>query len=202
MEHLTHLAKDKKLHKIILLQEPLNLFKRNNVHLHLCNSIMSQQLSTKVADVFQQRFLALYKGKTPTTKQIVSTNFETLRGIGLSNAKANYVQNVCQFFINENLTDARLHKMSNEELVKYLTQIKGVGKWTVEMLLMFTFGREDVFAIDDLGIQQAMCALYKIDATNKKAMQEKMLSLSKKWSPYRTYACMYLWSWKDNLPKP
>ena len=161
-----------------------------------------QQLSTKVADVFQKRFLALYNNKTPTTKQIVETPFETLRGIGLSNAKANYVQNVCQFFIDEKLTDARLHKMSNEELLNYLTQIKGVGKWTVEMLLMFTFGREDVFAIDDLGIQQAMCALYKIEATNKKALKEKMLSLSKKWSPYRTYACLYLWSWKDNLPKP
>jgi DNA-3-methyladenine glycosylase II len=201
MQHLTHLAKDKKLQKIILIQEPLSLLKRNNVHLHLCNSIMSQQLSTKVADVFQQRFLALYNDKTPTPLQVVTTAFETLRGIGLSNAKANYVQNVCQFFIDEKLTDARLHKMSNEELVKYLTQIKGVGKWTVEMLLMFTFGREDVFAIDDLGIQQAMCLLYKIDATDKKAMQEKMLRISKKWSPYRTYACRYLWSWKDNLPK-
>jgi DNA-3-methyladenine glycosylase II len=202
MQHLIHLAKDKKIHKIISIQEPFLLTKRNKVHLHLCNSIMSQQLSTKVADVFQQRFLALYKGKTPTPLQVTTTAFETLRGIGLSNAKANYVQNVCQFFIDEKLTDARLHKMSNEELVKYLTQIKGVGKWTVEMLLMFTFGREDVFAIDDLGIQQAMCLLYKIDTTDKKAMQEKMLRISTKWSPYRTYACRYLWSWKDNLPKP
>jgi DNA-3-methyladenine glycosylase II len=202
MQHLLHLSKDKKLHKIILQQEPFLLTKRNKVHLHLCNSIMSQQLSTKVADVFQQRFLALYGGKTPTALQVVTTPFETLRNIGLSNAKANYVQNVCQFFINEKLTDARLHKMRNEELVKYLTQIKGVGKWTVEMLLMFTFGREDVFAIDDLGIQQAMCLLYKIDSSDKKAMQEKMMSLSLKWSPYRTYACRYLWNWKDNLPKP
>jgi DNA-3-methyladenine glycosylase II len=201
MQHLLHLAKDKKLHKIIVSQAPFLLVKRNKIHLHLCNSIMSQQLSTKVADVFQRRFLALYNNKTPTPLQVATTAFETLRGIGLSNAKANYIQNVCTFFIDEKLTDAHLHKMSNEELVKHLTQIKGVGKWTVEMLLMFTFGREDVFAIDDLGIQQAMCLLYKIDATDKKAMQEKMLRISTKWSPYRTYACRYLWSWKDNLPK-
>jgi DNA-3-methyladenine glycosylase II len=200
--NIVHLSKDKKLHKIILLQEPSLLSRRNKVHLHLCNSIMSQQLSTKVADVFQQRFLGLYNGKIPTPTQVVTTPFETLRGIGLSNAKANYIQHVCQFFIDEKLTDARLHKMSNEELVQYLTQIKGVGKWTVEMLLMFTFGREDVFAIDDLGIQQAMCLLYKINTADKKAMQEKMLRISTKWSPYRTYACRYLWSWKDNLPKP
>ena len=158
---------------------------------------MSQQLSTKVAAVFHQRFLNLYKGKNPTTVQIASTPFETLRSIGLSNAKANYVLNVCNFFIDEKITDAKLHKMENEELIKYLSQIKGVGQWTVEMILMFTLGREDIFAVDDLGIQQAICKLYKIDAVDKKTMKEKMLLISAKWSPYRTYACRYLWGWKD-----
>ena len=198
MEHILHLNKDSKLKKIIALQEPFMLYKRNNIHLHLCNSIMSQQLSTKVADVFQQRFLALYKNKIPTTKQVVETPFETLRSIGLSNAKAHYVHNVCHFFLEKNLKDAQLHKMSNEDLIVLLTQIKGVGKWTVEMVLMFTIGREDIFAIDDLGIQQAMCKLYKIDDFNKKEMKEKMLLKSAKWSPYRTYASRYLWGWKDN----
>lgn len=202
MQHIAHLSKDLKLKRIIELQEPHILVKKKNVYLHLCNSIMSQQLSTKVADVFQQRFLDLYKGKTPSAKQIASTPFETLRGIGLSNAKANYVLNVADFFIRENITDAKLHSMGNEELIKYLTQIKGVGQWTVEMILMFTLGREDVFAVDDLGIQQAICKLYKVDATDKKAMKEKMLTVSKKWSPYRTYACRYLWGWKDNVPEP
>ncbi len=198
MQHLQHLTNDKKLKKIIEPQETFVLSKRKNIHLHLCNSIMSQQLSTKVADVFQKRFLALYGGKNPSAEQIIKTPFESLRAIGLSNAKANYVINVCNFFIDEKITDARLYKMSNEELIKYLTQIKGVGQWTVEMILMFTLGREDIFAVDDLGIQQAMCKLYKIDATDKKAMKEKMLHISKKWSPYRTYACRYLWGWKDN----
>jgi DNA-3-methyladenine glycosylase II len=161
---------------------------------------MSQQLSTRVADVFQQRFLDLFDGKNPTAEQIAATPFETLRAIGLSNAKANYVLNVCNFFIAEKITDTRLHSMSNEELIKYLTQIKGVGQWTVEMILMFTLGREDIFAVDDLGIQQAMCKIYKIDSSDKKAMKEKMLRISKKWSPYRTYACKYLWGWKDAPP--
>ena len=200
MEHIAHLHKDKKLKKIIELQEPYALVKRKNVYLHLCTSIMSQQLSTKVADVFHKRFLDLYTTKTPTAAQIAATPFETLRSIGLSNAKANYVLNVCNFFITEKITDARLYKMSNEELIKYLTQIKGVGQWTVEMILMFTLGREDVFPLDDLGIQQAICKLYKIEATDKKIMKEKMLTAAKKWSPYRTYACRYLWGWKDNTP--
>jgi len=202
MEHIIHLTKDKKFKKIIELQEPYVLTKRKNVHLHLCNSIMSQQLSTKVADVFQRRFLALYKTKSPSAAEIAATPFDTLRSIGLSNAKANYVLNVCRFFIEEKITDAMLHKMSNEEVIRYLTRIKGVGQWTVEMVLMFTLGREDVFALDDLGIQQAICKLYKIDAADKKTMKEKMLQISKKWSPYRTYACRYLWGWKDNVPEP
>ncbi len=202
MPHLVHLSKDKKLKKILELQEPFVLVKKKNVYLHLCFSIMSQQLSTKVADVFHRRFLNLYSTKNPTAVQIAATPFETLRSIGLSNAKANYVINVCNFFIDEKITDAVLHKMSNEEVIRYLTQIKGVGQWTVEMILMFTLGREDVFALDDLGIQQATCKLYHIDAADKKVMKENMLSVSKKWSPYRTYACRYLWGWKDNTPEP
>ncbi len=200
MDHIVHLTKDKKFKKILELQEPYVLAKRKNVYLHLCKSIMSQQLSTKVADVFQQRFINLYKSKNPTAAEIAATPFETLRSIGLSNAKANYVLNVCNFFIDEKITDAQLYKMSNEDVIQYLTQIKGVGRWTVEMILMFTLGREDVFAVDDLGIQQAICKLYNVDATDKKAMKERMLSISKKWSPYRTYACRYLWGWKDNTP--
>lgn len=200
MEHIIHLGQDKKLKTVIDLQEPYVLQKRNQVWLHLCGSIMSQQLSTKVADVIHQRFLKLYPRKKPTIDLVLDTPFETLRSVGLSNAKTNYVRNVCTFFKEEKLTDAKLHSMSNEELIAYLTQIKGVGQWTVEMLLMFTFGREDVFALDDLGIQQSMIKLYNIKHSNKKELREKMIKLSKKWSPYRTYACRYLWGWKDNVP--
>jgi DNA-3-methyladenine glycosylase II len=161
---------------------------------------MSQQLSTKVAAVIFERFLNLYKNKKPTPQHIINTPIETLRSIGLSYAKANYIQNVCRFFIDEKITDAKLNKLSNEELINYLSQIKGVGQWTVEMILMFTLGREDVFALDDLGIQQAIQKLYQLDGLDKKALKEKMLQVSEKWKPYRTYACRYLWGWKDNVP--
>ncbi len=201
MQHIAHLSKDKKLKKIIDLQKPAVLVNQKNIYLHLCFSIMSQQLNTKVAEIFHQRFLNLYKVKNPTAAQIAATPFETLRGIGLSNAKANYVLNVCNFFIEEKITDAQLYKMSNDELIKYLSKIKGVGQWTVEMILMFTLGREDIFAIDDLGIQQSMIKLYKINVEDKKLLKEKLLKISSKWSPYRTFACRYLWGWKDNTPK-
>jgi DNA-3-methyladenine glycosylase II len=202
MEHILHLSKDKKLKKIIELQQPYSLVKEKDVYLQLCICIMSQQLSTKVAAVFHSRFMNLYNGKIPSAQQILDTPFETLRNIGLSNAKANYVHNICRFFIDQKITDAKLYKMSNEELIKYLSRIKGVGQWTVEMILMFTLGREDIFAVDDLGIQQSIIKLYKLDPIDKKALKEKMLQVSAKWSPYRTYACRYLWGWKDNTPKP
>jgi len=197
MIHIQHLNKDKKLKKILALQQPFILEQRKKIYLQLCSSIISQQLSTKVAKVIYQRFLDLYGKKEPTAVDILNTPVEKLRNIGFSNAKAGYVHNVCKFFAENKLTDARLNKMSNEEIIELLTQIKGIGKWTVEMILMFTLGREDVFAVDDLGIQQAITKLYKLDSSNKKLMKEKMIEISARWKPYRTYACRYLWGWKD-----
>jgi len=198
MEYIAHLSKDKKLKKLVEAAEPHQLKKRKNICTYLCASIMSQQLSTKVADVIYKRFIALYGGKEPLPQQILDTPFEQLRGIGLSNAKVNYVKNVAQFEMEKGMDAKKLQKMDNEEVIAYLTEIKGVGRWTVEMLLMFALGREDVFAVDDLGIQNAMIKLYKLDNSDKKQLREKMLKVSAKWSPYRTYACVHLWRWKDN----
>jgi len=201
MEYVIHLQKDKKLAKTIG-EEVHELKLHPNIPVRIMASIVGQQLSTKVAKVIFKRFLELYKGKEPKPQQVLDTPFEALRGIGLSNAKVSYVQNVASFCIEHKITDKKLLAMSNEEIIDLLVQIKGVGKWSVEMLLMFTLGREDVFAVDDLGIQQAMTKLYKLDAGDKKGMKEKMLKLSARWSPYRTYACMHLWRWKDNVPDP
>ncbi len=201
MEYIAHLQKDKKLAKTIG-EEVHELKLHPNIPVRIMASIISQQLSTKVAKVIFKRFLELYKGKEPKPQQVLDTPFNALRGIGLSNAKVSYVQNVASFCIEHKITDKKLLAMHNEEIIDLLVQIKGVGKWSVEMLLMFTLGREDVFAVDDLGIQQAMTRLYKLDAADKKGMKEKMLKLSAKWSPYRTYACLHLWKWKDNMPKP
>jgi len=202
MKHILHLSQDRRLKKIIDSQESFALEKRNKIYLRLCSSILSQQLSTTVAKVLYSRFLALYGNKEPTAKQILETSGETFRGIGFSNAKASYVHNVCRFFIENKITDTQLHKMSNDEVIDLLTQIKGVGKWTVEMILMFTLGREDVFALDDLGLKQGVIKLYNLKETDKKKLLKKIEKISKKWSPYRTYASRYLWDWKDNAPVP
>ena len=200
--YIDHLTKDSRFRKVLAEQDPVKLSSHKNIPLRLCASIMSQQLSTKVAKVIFHRFLDLYGGEEPTPEQIVATPFDTLRAIGLSNAKTQYVLNVAQFCIDHNLTDKKLKIMSNEEVIELLTQIKGVGKWTVEMLLMFTLGREDVFSVDDYGIQTAMKKIYKLDDSNKKNFKEAMQKIASKWSPYRTYACLHLWQWKDNKPEP
>lgn len=195
--YMEHLSKDKKLAPLLQTLEPYKLKKRKNICLRLCASIMSQQLSTRVAEVIFKRFLELYGGEEPTPQQIIDTPFDKLRAIGLSNAKVSYVQNVAKYLLEHNADDKKISKMSNEEVIGFLTPIKGVGRWTVEMLLMFTLGREDVFAVDDLGIQQSMAKIYKLDMADKKDLREKMLKISAKWAPYRTYACFYLWKYKD-----
>lgn len=198
MTYLQHLSKDKKLKPILLAGEPVQLKARKNVCLRLCASIMSQQLSTKVAEVLFRRFLELYGGTEPSAQQIAATPHEVLRGIGLSNAKAQYVLNVALFFLEHKLTDARLRKLESEALIDLLTEIKGVGRWTVEMLLMFTLGREDVFAPDDYGIQVAMKKLYGLSGEDKKSLRQEMIRIAEGWAPYRTYACLHLWRWKDD----
>ena len=198
MDYTIHLSKDKKLQKLISEHSVFQLKQKKNICIYLCESIMSQQLSAKVATVIYNRFLNLFAGKEPSPQEILDTPLETLRSIGLSNAKASYVHNVARFALDKGMSLKKLNQMSNDELMNYLTEIKGVGRWTAEMLLMFALGREDVFAVDDLGIQNAMIHLYRLNKEDKKELKEEMLRISKKWSPYRTFACLHLWHWKDN----
>lgn len=196
MEYQEHLRKDKKFAPLL---EDANhsIKKRKNTPVRLMASIISQQLSTKVAAIIFSRFLDLFDGKEPSCAQVLECTNDELRSIGLSQSKVNYIQNVAQFFLEHDLTDKQLYAMEPDAIIEMLTQIKGVGKWTVQMLMLFSLGQEDVFAVDDLGIQQAMIRLYKIKYETKKELHAKMLTISSKWTPYRSYACLHLWQWKD-----
>ena len=194
---LKHLKRDKKL--AVALKDFI-FEKRNreeNIALYLCLSIISQQLSTRVARVLCDRFLDLFTGEEPTWVRILQVEKTTLRSIGLSESKCNYIHNVCNYFQEHKLSDDALHTMSNEEIIATLIPIKGVGNWTIQMLLMFAMSRDDVFAPDDLGIQKAMIGLYKLDAPSPKELKKQMETISETWKPFRTYACLALWSWKD-----
>ena len=197
MHYIRHLSADEKLKPVIEAHGVLTIQKRDDVFNALVGSVMSQQLSTRVARVFHKRFVDLY-GSLPTPQQLLATPFDRLRGIGLSDAKANYLLNIARFALDTGLDRKVLHKMEDEEAIRYLTQIKGVGRWTTEMLLMFSLGREDIFPVGDLGIQQAMTRIYGIRVRDKKKLKKKLIQIADSWSPYRTYACMYLWQWKDS----
>jgi DNA-3-methyladenine glycosylase II len=196
MDYQLHLKKDKKFAPL-LLEASHSIKKRKNTPVRLMASIISQQLSTKVAAIIFARFIALFEGKEPSCEQVLECTNDQLRSIGLSQSKVNYIQNVAQFFLEHKITDKQLYAMEPDAIIELLTQIKGVGKWTVQMLMLFSLGQEDVFAVDDLGIQQAMIRLYKIKTDSKKALHTKMLTISSKWTTYRSYACLHLWQWKD-----
>jgi DNA-3-methyladenine glycosylase II len=196
MSYKKHLKKDSQL-ATILKGDSHVLALQKNIPIRLMGSIISQQLSTKVAAIIYNRFLALYPGKKPTLLKVLATPAETLRAIGISYAKINYIYAVARFCTVHKITDKKLQQLTDTEIIDLLVQIKGVGKWTVEMLLMFSLARENVFAVDDLGIQQAMTKLYDLDPANKKQLKINMLTIAEAWSPYKTYACLHLWGWKD-----
>jgi DNA-3-methyladenine glycosylase II len=200
MGYKDKLNEDKKMQLLVLQQGEKLLNYEENIFLYLCFSILSQQLSVKVASVIRQRFLELYPIAAPTPEMILETPIEDFRKIGFSMAKANYVQNVARFALEQGMDNEKLNVLTDEEVILYLTQIKGVGRWTTEMLLLFALKRENVFAVDDLGIQTAMIKLYGISIENKKQMKMDMLKIAGQWEPYRSYACLYLWGYKDSKP--
>ena len=186
-----HLSKDPIL-KNLVDKIPFRELSANSqgVYLDLLGSIISQQLSTKVAAVIERRFLSLFPDGQPHPELLLAKDIETLRTAGLSRQKAAYLQYVADFFQRENLLDKDWNSMENDEILRYLTQIKGVGKWTVEMILMFSLSRPDVLPLDDLGIRMAIAGLYNISETGRQ-MHRKMTETAAHWQPYRSYACLY-----------
>ncbi len=197
-KQIEHLQQDKKLAPVIEAVGVLKINKSEDLYLSLQQSIISQQLSVKAADTIWGRFELLFPDKYPHPELVLKTNVEKMRASGLSYQKAGYIQNIARFSMQETLDYHNLKKLSDEELIEYLTQIKGVGRWTTEMILMFSLGRENVLPLDDLGIQTAMIKLYNIKA-DKKELKLKMQKLAAKWEPYRTLACRYLWRYKDGV---
>lgn len=162
----------------------------------LVESIIGQQLSGKAADTIFKRFLKLFgDNKFPTPQKLLKTDVEKLRSAGMSYSKASYIKNIAEAFKTGDLDIKILRKLSDEDVKKELTKIKGVGNWTAEMTLIFTLKREDVFSLGDAGLRRAIKNLYKIEK------DADILKLAEKWKPKRSYACWYLWKSLDNSPK-
>lgn len=165
----------------------------------MLSAIVSQQLSTKAAATIFGRFKALFPNESPHPHLVLESPDEMLRGAGLSFQKIGYVRNVAAFAQGGNLEHAVIDAMEDEALIQHLTQIKGVGRWTVEMLLMFALERPDVMPVDDLGIQNAMKRHYGLEESGR-ALKARMIEIAENWRPYRTIACKYLWQSLDNMP--
>lgn len=194
---LSHLRKDKILRKIIDTTPLFPRVKKESVYHSLLGSIISQQLSTKAAATIHQRFLDIYDGK-PHPELVINTHHEQLRGCGLSNQKANYVKNLATYFLDQPIEKKYWNKFEDEEIIQMLSSIKGIGKWTVQMTLMFTLERPNVFPIDDLIIKNSVIHYYNLDR-NDKDIIHNVNKIAEKWSPYRSFACFYFWAAKDNL---
>jgi len=193
---LQHLRRDKVLKRVIDKVGPINTRKNNDLYFMLLKAIVSQQLSVKAADTIWNRFLDLFNGRYPQPEHLLRLNDDRLRSAGLSFQKAGYLKNIASFAINQTLDYSQLRKKNDEQLIEYLVQIKGVGRWTVEMVMMFGLGRPNVFPKDDLGIQNGIKNLYGVQA-EKKELYRRMEAIAENWQPYRTLACRYLWRYKD-----
>lgn len=163
----------------------------------LVDSIISQQLSTKAAATIEKRFLDLFPGPLPLPEQILSTPHETLRSVGLSNAKANYIRDLAQHIVDSRLELDKLDDLSNEEIIEELTAVKGIGEWTAHMFLMFAMARLNVLATGDLGIKSGIKILHNMKHLPNE-IEIKKLAKKYNWAPYETVACWYIWHAKDN----
>ena len=160
----------------------------------IIDSIISQQLSGKVAKVIYSRLEALFPGKKVDPKIILTIDDAKLRAIGTSWAKVKYIKDLAKKTLDGTLRLHLLENMQDEEVVEHLVQVKGIGPWTAQMILMFSLDRPDVLPLNDLGIQKAFEKLYAVKRDN----QKNMIKISEAWKPYRTIACRYLWKSLDN----
>ena len=173
--------------------EPIVLKRPRDPYLALLRAIVGQQLSMKAAASIWARVEARF-GAAPEPAVLLAAEDDALRSLGLSRQKAGYVRNVATAAAAGELVRTELERLDDAALIERLTAIKGVGRWTVEMILMFGLHRPDVFSAGDLGVRQAMQAIYGVELTGR-PLEVWMTETAAKWSPHRTTACRFLWAW-------
>lgn len=165
----------------------------------LIGSIIHQQLSMKAAATIRGRVKALCPRGRMTPANIARLEDQALRGAGLSQQKVSYLHDLCEHFLDRRLTTRRLRRMSDDQVIEATTQVRGIGRWTAEMLLIFCLERPDVWPLDDLGVQKAAQQML---GRRKPLQMDKLRALADPWRPYRTYASWYLWRSLDGAIEP
>lgn len=169
--------------------------RETNIYQALMRAILFQQLSGKAASTIQGRLYALFPDhECPPANQLVMMTIEEFRAVGVSRQKAGYLQDLA-LKADTIPTPTELHELTDEEIIARLIPIKGVGRWTVEMLLMFTFGRMDVLPVDDMGVQEGFKRIFELDHRPKK---KEMEALAESWRPYRSVGSWYMWRLCDD----
>jgi DNA-3-methyladenine glycosylase II len=188
-------ARDPVLRKIIRASPGLTLRTRGDAFNTLARSIVGQQISVKAAESVWQKLVA----NVPAIRADIlhGHDVDALRACGLSRSKVIYLQDLSRHFLEEKLNPQAWKKMSDDELIAELTQIKGIGRWTAEMFLIFHLTRPDVFPIADLGLQKAMNRHYN---KGKPLSARKIAKLSAMWQPWRSVATWYMWRSLDPIP--
>lgn len=159
----------------------------------LVDAIVSQQISVKAADAILARVRAAMPGGVVTPDALAGYNSDTLRPLGLSAQKARYILSLVEHIQNGQLVLEELPSLGDEEIIQRLTMVKGIGRWTAEMVLIFTLGRADVLPVDDLGFLEGVRAAYNLPERPKRT---EMLERGEPWRPYRTFATWYMWAWR------
>lgn len=167
-----------------------------NYYRELVDSIISQQLSVKAGQTIFNRFLDLFKGDMPTPKQIIKTDTEKLRAIGCSYAKAGYIKDLAAHIEDGRLDLDHIATLPNDEVIKQLVAVKGIGEWSAHMFMIFSLGRTNILPTGDLGIRNAIARLYGLTSTKSGDLLQ--ISLQNQWEPYQSVASWYLWQSLDN----
>lgn len=163
----------------------------------LLRAIVGQQLSTKAARTIYERLIALYGGDTPAPEEILATDPQELRGVGLSGAKASYLGSLARHVVDGSLELDRLTELGDQEVMAQLVAVKGLGPWTAHMFLLFHLGRPDILPVGDLGVRRAVQLAYGLDDLPSPTELER---IAQPWRPYRSLASLYLWRSLDNEP--
>jgi DNA-3-methyladenine glycosylase II len=187
-----HLSKaDPILARIIAEVGPVGIQPRRERFQALARAIIFQQLAGAAANAIYGRFIGLFPDvEFPSPEQVLAKTDAELRAVGLSEKKALYIKDLAAHIRDRKLDFHRFHRMTDEEIIEHLIMVKGIGRWTAEMFLMFNLGRPDVMPADDLGVQNAVRRHYRM---RQRPSRKRLLKHAERWRPYRTAAAWYLW---------
>lgn len=189
---------DPVMKQIIRRVGPCTLSPRRDYFVKLCHSIFAQQLSSKVATVLFKRFCGHFPSRRPTPAAVLEflqSDEEKIRTAGLSRQKRGYVNDLATHFAGGRVRTSRFARMDDDAIVEALLPIKGIGRWTVEMFLIFCLNRPDVFPVDDFGVKKNAQIAYGLKDLPTKT---QLLEMGEKWKPWRTIASWYLWRYGDS----